>query len=323
MRQIAPILGDPGTAVPHFGQKPSKSIFLDSKDEGLKREMNEHDPRKFLNEKEVNGETTKKQVWRGAKFIPRKFKGGEDVGLRNKHGLKLGPGGIPFADDRDTEQRWKGRQWSVNPHIKTRNLNFEVLEERISHQKLMSLDLNVDARRDAMLIGGRADDFGEEKLEKKEKERHEQRPLVKELPSSSIDFPASAPEMINPPLPQSNPWWYSTQTRRRKEEEVRKSSMSLATLPSSRSRSRSHNSRNEKGENAGDGDGYDLKTRRFVSHGPDGSFEAGRYGNGGIMNWRLVKVTAKVDVVDSDGKTKTEDASAWYCIPNKAMGGWF
>lgn len=311
MRQIAPAIGDPGTGPCTFGATPSKNIFLDPEHESLKRELNENDPKRFVNEKEVVFETAQKQRW-AKKFLCQKSS--ETPEKRNAS---------------EDKQGWKGRRWSVDPNTKTRNLYFEVLEERISHQKLLSLDLSVDARHDAMLIGGKADDFGytpEKELNRTEndkKAKDRKKVFVKELPSSSIDFPAKRPEMINPPLPESDLKWYFTETNR-KNSAVRKSSMSLPTLAASSSTSKmSKVARNGRGKVEKDEGGYDFKSRRYISQGVDRTFQVGRYGFNGLMNWRLVKVTAKVDIIDTNGKMKTEDASAWYCIPDKAMGGWF
>lgn len=88
--------------------------------------------------------------------------------------------------------------------------------------------------------------------------------------------------------------------------------MSVASESSGHTRSSSANKRAaERGY-----DEYDQKEGRYRAGGAGSStaFETGRYGTGGVMLWRLVRVSAGVE---------GEEHVAWWCVPERSLGGFF
>ena len=64
--------------------------------------------------------------------------------------------------------------------------------------------------------------------------------------------------------------------------------------------------------------GYDTRENRLRAQDFDRALDAGRYGIGGTMLWRILRVTA---LVEDNGELGEQ--YAWYVVPDKALGGFF
>ena len=288
MTHIAPVIGDPGTGPVKFGpQSPRKPVFLEGP-----QWMHEAEEARLhssiLRDKEAS--TNAGCVWESK---PPKT-------------TKRSSSNTTISTPSSSSTQWRGRKYSVNPDLKTRLLSFEVLQRKISHGELLSLNISVDARRDAISIGGGAADIGGSMLD--------------------VGRGASRKGLSTDTSSDKTSIGGST-SRSRSRTSARDSHITTQTLPSTRASTfnsgLSRPSRNTtilaSTPRTNDSiEGYDSKERRWRAQGVDNSFETGRYGIGGMMLWRLVKVTAKVEI---DGEE--QEQVAWYCVPDRVMGGWF
>ncbi|KAK5082179.1 hypothetical protein LTR05_007322 [Lithohypha guttulata] len=326
MTQVAPVIGDPGSAYTPFGPKgPAKPIFVDTQTMWLRQAYPEDGRDSVLKEERV-GTRNDRLRWARKPRSRNELSSGGRNSRSTARDSSYGSGGIPYADPASSVRAsWKGRHWSVNPDAKTRHLSFEVLERKISHGELLKLNLNGDAYRDAILIGGGPQDIGHSLvIDRSGATEKSPSPDNNKHLSVQSQQPSLLPSDISRPR--------STDTSRsRSRDRARHSSMTTTTLHASRmsssarysSHATTHNSLATTSEN---NNKYDDKGRRWRAQNLDNSFGTGRYGIGGMMLWRLVKVIAKVE----DGglgvhgfERQSQEQAAWYCVPDRAMGGWF
>lgn len=260
MTQIVPVIGDPGSvpsgAIKFGPRSPVKNVFIDPYASNADDEEYAY-METILRDRPIGSVRRDWLEWEkkpSPKPEPKPTKSRRTV---------FAPTPTPPSS---SSKPWQGRKYSTHPLLKTRHLEFDVLQCKISHGELLSLDLSMDARRDAITIGGGVGDVGSSPLVGKGK--------------------GAGPN-------------------------------GLATDSSSNTNG-SNNRRN--------GDKESIPQSSVpTSDGPPGRENAfartGRYGVGGMMLWRLVRVAGRMD--GEGGAQHDQYQYSWWCVPDRALGGWF
>lgn len=318
--QLTPAMGDPGTAFSKFGPRsPQKPLFAQQDSNAMF--VDDPDPlsQGFLKDRLITSHRTDRLLWKGktGQVTPYKGKGYE---------IRL-PTAAEMRHDKAAAKKWTGRKYSIDANMKTRHMAFDILKWKINHHELLSLNLTPDARRDALKIGGGEIDIGGSlhtdysrsradhhtaSGASRSRERARQSSIsTSMIPSSrtstfAAKFKAPKAETFFTPPLCCNPACVHCQHH----------------VPQSRAEARArqpqlHGQKSEHGDMISTG-GYDTREQRLRAQDIDGSLDAGRYGLGGTMLWRLVKVTGLVEI---EGKTKEQ--CAWYVVPDRVLGGFF
>jgi len=329
LTQIAPVLGDPGTisGPVHFGtppQIPQPTIFDQWTLASRQKWIGPYDPLKnsVLKEKPVDANKQNHLQWereiRAEAFDLDSF---STTGSSNRSRSRSRPstrsssGTAPGSsvDSATTtttataKQPWKTRQYSTDPHLRTRHLAIDLLQRKISHGELLSLKLSIDARRDAIAIGGAAGDIGGSLGAgpgggSGSGSGNGGRAGAGPAPGDGAGTSVRGSGVSNSTV--------HTSSSRRTRDSARNASMSVASGSSGHTRGTSATRR----ARASGYDEYDQQQRRYRSGDISASFETGRYGSGGLMLWRLVRVGAVVDGLEH---------VAWWCVPERSLGGFF
>lgn len=323
LTQVAPVLGDPGTisGPVHFGAQPHPSqptIFDQWTLASRQKWIGPYDPLKnsVLKEKPVDANKQNHLQWEreiraealDLDSFPTTVSSNRGRS-RSRLSTRASSGAAPriSANSATTtttataKQPWKTRQYSTDPYLRTRHLTIDLLQRKISHGELLSLKLSIDARRDAIAIGGAAGDVGGSLVEGPggvSGGRTGTGPAAGDSAGTSVRGSGVSNSTVR------------TSSSRRTRDSARNASMSVASGSSGHTRSISATRR----ARASGYDEYDQQQRRYRSGDISAAFETGRYGSGGLMLWRLVRVGAVVDGLEH---------VAWWCVPERSLGGFF
>lgn len=221
----------------------------------------------------------------------------------------------------------KVRKYSISPTLKSRHIDIELLRSRISHAMLLSFNLSPDARRDAISIGDLAGIksvpgpslVGRSSARNTDpKNRYTSRVEPSSKGSEHIGMGILNGRIGNRRRNSDKDAWIivNGQRKRRRESDGDKES---------REREIKINREKTMARVIARGDMEELK--RTSKESSDGSNGSDGSGTTNVMTWRIVRVSAIVEVdgkVRGTGNRKMEEIqTAWWAVPERAIVGMF